>query len=155
MEWWRPIMNSSQATIGTSSAPWLFLGCDILLLLSSAALSWTDLGMLVGLGQGKAAAEKVEHNFRQWPSLWRKLCWASGEFIWPYDLPGLTLWSTWFDLMIYLVWPYDLPVFLAGFFLQKEAFFQHNKNMVWSYDLPIPKHGLTLWSTYVKKPAEK
>ena len=61
--------------------------------------------------------------------------------VWPYDLPGLTLWSTWFDLMIYLVCPYDLPIFVAGFFLQKEAFFQHNKNMVWPYDLPIPKHG--------------
>ena len=57
--------------------------------------------------------------------------------------------------MIYLVEPYDLPVFLAGFFLQKEAFLQHNINMVEPYDLPIPKHGGTLWSTYVKKPAEK
>ena len=75
--------------------------------------------------------------------------------VWSYDLPGLILWSTWFDLMIYLVWSYDLPVFWAGFFLQKEAFFQHNKNMVWSYDLPLPKHGLILWSTSPKKPAEK
>ena len=53
--------------------------------------------------------------------------------------------------MIYLVEGYDLPIFWAGFFLQKEAFFEHTKiwwrvmiylsqNMVESYDLPVSKN---------------
>ena len=82
---------------------------------------------------------------------WRGICLCA-KCLWR-AWPGLTLWSTTFDPMIYHVWPYDLPRLTLWSTLAKKKNYFYSVFRKTRFDPMIyhQKRRLTLWSTLSKK----